>query len=107
MLNFFTHLISDRKKQLDTQIEIDNLFNQTARYKCPQTLINFFLLERESNRKQCADVNNSNIWEYPDVISKNMSELERRNNEILSSIKINDICSVLEKLNKELISNNN
>ena len=53
------------------------------------SLINFFLLERESNRKQCADVNNSNIWEYPDVISKNMSELERRNNEILSSIKIN------------------
>ena len=100
MLNLFKHLISDRKKQLDTQREIDDLL-KSARGKCPQTLIDFFLLERACNRKQCDEVDNSNIWEYPDIISKNMSILEKKNNEFLLLTKSYKICSVLEKINKD------
>ena len=103
MLNFFKHIVSDRRKQLDKQNQIDNLL-KTARHKCPQTLIDFFLLERISNRRQCVEVNNSNICEYPDIISKNMTLLESRNNELLQLIKSHDICFILEKHNSELMN---
>ena len=100
MLNFLKHIISDRKKQLKKQQNIDQIIVE-ARYKCPQTLIDFFLLERVFNREQCFDVNNSNIWEYPDIISQNMEVLEKRNNEILKALESSDICTFLQKYKKE------
>ena len=100
MLTFLKHIISDRKQQLETQGKIDEIL-KNARSKCPQTLIDFFIMERIFNREQCFDVNNSNIWEYPDIISQNMKVLEVRNSKLLQSLKLNDICSVLEKYSKE------
>ena len=100
MLNFLKHIISDRKKQLKLQKNIDNIILE-SRVKCPQTLIDFFIVERVFNREQCFDVNNSNIWEYPDIISKNMEILEKRNNKLLLELESNNVCSVLKKYNQE------
>src|SRR6056300_24308 len=98
MINFIKNLITDRQKQLRKQDELDKII-ESARHKCPQTLIDFFLFERQLNRIQCSKVDNSNIWEYPDIISKNMIILEKRNNELLQLLKKYDICFVSEKFN--------
>ena len=108
MLTLFKHFISDRKKQLENQEKIDSSLEKLNKKgedgrlvsRCPEVLIEFFLIERSINRKQCYNVHNSNIWEYPDIISDNMEKLEKRNTQILNILNSKDICLNLQKFNR-------
>lgn len=101
MLTLFKHFISDRKKQLEEQEKIDSSLEKLNK-KCPEVLVEFFMMERLINRKQCYNVHNSNIWEYPDIISNNMEKLEKRNTQILDILNSKDICLNLQKFNRSL-----
>ena len=96
MLNLFSHVVSDRQKQLNQQKDMDSVLDSIRR-KCPQTLIDFFMLEREFNRSQCDSVSKSKVWEYPQVISKNIDELESRNSALFKCTIQPDVCKSLRK----------
>ena len=96
MLNLFSHIVSDRQKQLNQQKDMDYVLDSIRR-KCPQTLIDFFMLEREFNRSQCDSVSKSKVWEYPQVISKNIDELESRNSALFKCTSQSDVCKSLRK----------
>ena len=67
--------------------------------KCPNVLIQFFLLEREINRIQCENVRNTNIWEYSQVLTQNILEIDKRNSELLKIIESDNICKNLLEFN--------
>lgn len=101
MINLLKNLISDRQNQLEKQKFID-MSLEKVRNNCPQTLINFFLLERKLNRYQCSNIDNSKMWKYPDIIVNNLTILEQRNKELSLILESKNICKQLEKFNQEL-----
>ena len=105
MLNFLKNLITDRQKQLEKQNKLDESLKK-IRNKCPQTLIDFFLIERQLNRIQCSNIDNSKILDYPDIILNNLKILEKRNNELMLILESNNVCNLLEKSNIKIINEN-
>ena len=98
MLNLLQNFISDREKQLKIQKQIDSKLI-ILKDKCPNVLIQFFLREREINRIQCENVRNTSIWEYSQVLTQNILEIDKRNSELLKIIESDNICKNLLKFN--------
>ena len=94
----FSNIVASRQRQLESQIEVDNVL-ATARKKCPQVLIDFFLLERAFNRDQCRKVSDSKAWEYPNVVAKNMRDLESRNQALFECSQGRNVCKLLQAYN--------
>lgn len=65
----------------------------------PKCFNSILLREREINRIQCENVRNTTIWEYSQVLTKNISEIDKRNSELLKIIELDNICENLSKFN--------
>ena len=98
MLNMFSNIVASIQRQLESQIEVDSVL-ATARNKCPQVLIDFFLLERAFNRDQCKRVSESKAWDYPNVVARNMRDLESRNQALFECSQGSNICEMLRSYN--------
>ena len=97
MLHLISNLLNYRKKQLEEQKDMDNKL-KSAREKCPQVLIDFFLLERAINRKQCNTINASSILDYPKIIGENLTMIEKRNSELKKILEGDNICDGLRRI---------
>ena len=98
-----------REKQLDDQKQIDDKLKDVCR-TCPAQLSQYLLYEREVNRQQMGRLKSCSYWNYFDVVSQNMDEVDAIHSSLKSVLSQSDpskVCSQLSQLTSTKATNQN
>lgn len=94
-MNTLWNLKTKRVQQLRDEKDIDDKLNKNLD-KCPQTISKFLLFMRELNRTHFSCVSECSIFQYTEVVQKNLESIDEIYQNLLY-IEEKDMCHFLTK----------
>ncbi len=84
-----------RYEQLEIQIKIDKKLMEYSN-KCPNTIIEFLIYERELNRKQTLKLKESSLLDSINILDKNIKDITDHQKKVINLLDSYDICNELK-----------
>ena len=97
--NIMDNLIGKRVEQLKNQ-EIQDKKLRELKHTCPQTLIEFFFFQRQTNRQNTQKLHETSFFDIYDTLNKNINVVDKLDENINNALNSDDPCKNIALLYK-------